>query len=141
MSTHTRKIFLRRPSRRAMIECVGRYNFPWLDPEREQKRRPPAMEAQLNSREWSQEVGKRPERVSLRLLPFGPDRVGESFARTNLSPLNLVRLARIGKVAFHNGCASRFSGSEGRGAAGRKWIQRAARHQMLHRKQSLCRIP
>ena len=68
-----------------MIECVGRYNFPWLDPEREQKRRPPAMEAQLNSREWSQEVGKRPERVSLRLLPFGPDRVGESFARTNLS--------------------------------------------------------
>ena len=61
-----------------------------------------AMRWRLNSRERNQEVGKRPERVSLRLLPFGPDRVGESFARTNLSQRNLVRPARIGKIACHD---------------------------------------
>lgn len=43
------------------------------------------MEARLNSLKGNQEVGERPERVPLRLLPFGPDRVSESFARTNLS--------------------------------------------------------
>ena len=56
----------------------------------------------------------RPMRISLRLLPSGPDRVGEALARANLSPHDLIARAEIrksGETCMRFGTFSDISGT------------------------------